>query len=137
MFKCTIDEPPIPKKQLRCRCIRNRPRLYQPSADDQARYARIFKEAAGDIPPYACPVKWEVYFYRPIPKGTPLKIRKLMMDGTIRPDKRPDDDNYAYMISNACSGAFYDDDARRCESHVYKYYEDENGPRTEIMVDKI
>jgi Holliday junction resolvase RusA-like endonuclease len=60
-----------------------------------------------------------------------------MMHKKILPDIRPDDDNYTYILSNAASGAFYDDDKRRVESHVYKYYEDEFGPRTEVLVEPI
>lgn len=137
MFYLSIPGKPIPKKQLRCRCINGHPTLYNPSSKDQARIAKLFKEATKGATPYACPIKWEVKLYVPIPKSTSQKKRFQMMRGLIRPDVRPDDDNYTYLLSNACSGAFYDDDKRRVESHVYKYYEDERGPRVEILVEPL
>lgn len=137
MFYVSIPGKPVAKKQLRCHCVGGHPKLYNPSNTEQARMARIFKKAADGALPYACPIRWEVKIYVPIPKSTSQKVRFQMMKGLIRPDVRPDDDNYTYLLSNACTGAFYDDDKRRVESHVYKYYEDERGPRVEVLVEPI
>ena len=137
MFYLTIPGKPIAKKQLRCRCLGKHATIYNPSAKDQARIANLFKEATKGSVPYACPIRWHVWIYIPIPKSTPKKKAFLMRHGTIRPDVRPDDDNYTYLLSNAATGAFYDDDKRRVESHVYKYYEDEFGPRVEVRVEPI
>lgn len=137
MFYLSIPGVPVAKKQLRCRCIGRHPSLYNPSAKEQAKISHLFKLATQGAKPYCCPIKWEVRIYVPIPKSVSKVKRIAMMKGIIRPDVRPDDDNYTYLLSNACSGAFYDDDKRRVESHVYKFYEDERGPRVEVLVEPL
>ena len=137
MFYISIPGKPVAKKQLRCRCLGRHGHVYNPSSKDQARIAQLFKDATKGAIPYACPIRWDVKIYVPIPKSTPKLKRFQMMRGLIRPDVRPDDDNYTYLLSNAASGSFYDDDKRRVESHVYKYYEDERGPRVEVLVEPI
>lgn len=137
MFYLTIPGKPIAKKQLRCRCVGKHARIYNPSSKEQERIYKLFKDATKGSIPYACPIRWEVKIFVPIPKSTPKKVQFLMKSGKIRPDVRPDDDNYTYLLSNAATGAFYDDDKRRVESHVYKFYEDERGPRVEILVEPL
>lgn len=137
MFSVVLEQNPIAKKQLRCSCIHGKPKMYQPSSKDQQRMAEIFKYYVGFSKPFECPVKQIIRIYVPIPKSTSKVDRWAMMNGKIRPDKKPDIDNYAYMITNAGTGIFYDDDKRICSVQHDKFYDDGKGPRTEICIDAI
>ena len=68
----------------------------------------------------------------PIPKGVSKAVREQMINRVILPDKPPDEDNLAYLISNALKGIVYDDDKRVCIKHVYKFYGPD--PKTVIRV---
>ena len=133
-IKAIIEGDPIAKKQLRCSCIHGKAKLYQPSSKDQARISEIFKTYMGFNKPYACPVKQTVRVYVKIPKSVSKGDRLAMQKSIILPDKKPDLDNYVYMISNAGTGILYDDDKRICQTEHYKFYEDFLGPRTEVII---
>lgn len=137
MFYLTINGFPPVNKQIRCSCVRGKPKIWKPSSKDQARIHLLFLQAMEGRKSLCCPISWTVYIYVPIPKSATKKAKLMMMSGDIRPDTRPDDDNYTYLLSNACSGTFYDDDSRRCESHVYKFFDDGLGPRITVSVEPL
>lgn len=134
MFTAVINGNPIAKKQLRCSCIHGKPKMYQPSSKDQQRIAKIFKYYAGFAKPLDVPVMQRIIVFVPIPKSVSKVMRAKMMAGEVFPDKKPDLDNYAYMITNAGSGIFYDDDKRICCVEHQKNYDDGKGPRTVVQV---
>ena len=45
-----------------------------------------------------------------------------MLNRVILPDKKPDADNLAYLVTNALKEIVYDDDKRVCVQHIYKFY---------------
>lgn len=55
-----------------------------------------------------------------------------MIRRIILPVVRPDEDNLAYIVTNALKKLVYEDDSQICEKHVYKVYD--TTPRTEIIV---
>jgi Holliday junction resolvase RusA-like endonuclease len=55
-----------------------------------------------------------------------------MLNQVILPDKKPDLDNLAYLITNALKEIVYDDDKRVCALRVFKFYADH--PKTIIQV---
>ena len=79
-------------------------------------------KTAAPAQPWAEPVAVTFEFIFPIPKGTSKIKYHQMLTRQILPDIRPDEDNLAYLITNAMKGIVYDDDKRICEKHVYKYY---------------
>jgi Holliday junction resolvase RusA-like endonuclease len=80
----------------------------------------------------SCPVQLTIHFFLPIPKSVSKSTREKMINRVILPDKKPDEDNLAYLVTNALKGIVYDDDCRVCSKHVYKFYADK--PRTVIQV---
>lgn len=137
MFFAVIEGDPVPKKATRCSCIHGKPKLYHPTSEYQKKVKKIFERAAGFYPPYSCPIEMNTKIFLPIPSSCSKVKKKKMMEGEILPDKKPDDDNIAYLISNAASGVFYDDDRRRCKYTITKHYDDGNGPRVEVTVNKV
>ena len=53
-----------------------------------------------------------------------------MLNRVILPDKKPDADNLAYLVSNALKELVYDDDKRVCAEHIYKFY----GPEEKTVI---
>lgn len=45
-----------------------------------------------------------------------------MLNRIILPNIKPDEDNLAYLITNALKKIVYDDDKQVCVKHVYKLY---------------
>lgn len=82
--------------------------------------------------PYAEPVELQICFYMPVPKSWSKETLKKFEDGRLYPDKRPDEDNLSYLVTNALKGIVYDDDKRICNKRTFKRYS--NRPRTEIVV---
>lgn len=74
----------------------------------------------------------EIKAFFPIPKSTSKKKRAEMLDGQIRPTKKPDADNIAKSILDALNGVAYYDDAQICELFVFKYYGD--NPCVELSI---
>jgi Holliday junction resolvase RusA-like endonuclease len=78
------------------------------------------------------PVELTIAFFMPIPKSASRALRTQMINRVILPDVKPDEDNMAYLISNALKSIVYDDDKRVCVKHVYKFYGET--PKTVIRV---
>lgn len=72
-------------------------------------------------------------FY-PIPKSTSKKKTADMLQGKIRPTKKPDVDNIAKIIADALNTIAYKDDAQIIEVHVYKLYS--QNPRVEVTIEE-
>jgi Holliday junction resolvase RusA-like endonuclease len=68
--------------------------------------------------------------YYSIPKSTPKKYIKPMLDGEIRPCKKPDIDNICKVIFDALNGIAYKDDTQIFEVHAVKWYDET--PRVEV-----
>lgn len=58
----------------------------------------------------------------PIPKSISNKKRKLMIEGKIRPTKKPDNDNVCKAILDALNDIAYYDDSQVVDSMVRKFY---------------
>ena len=57
-----------------------------------------------------------------IPKSASNKARQAMIDGRIRPTKRPDWDNIGKIVSDSLNEIAYKDDSQIVDSHVEKWY---------------
>ena len=77
----------------------------------------------------------EITAYYSIPKSASKKKRAAMIEGKIRPTKKPDADNIAKAICDALNGVAYRDDSSIVELLVKKYYSEE--PRVEVNLTKI
>jgi len=80
-------------------------------------------------------VKATIKAYFGIPKSISQKRKKLMIDGKVRPTKKPDADNIAKSVLDSLNGIAYKDDSAVVALQVDKYF-DEN-PRVEVTLELI
>ncbi len=132
MFQFEIFGIPSYQKQTRwCKMPGGHVRAYDPSSKDKERIQWQVKPLAPTVP-LSCAVEMTLTFFIPIPKATSRMMRRQMINRLILPDKKPDFDNLAYLVTNALKNLVYDDDKRVCVCHIYKFYGEE--PKTVIQV---
>lgn len=136
MYLFQVYGSPPPQKQLECACAcppekKCKKWMYNPSKKDIERVQWQIKPFAPKEPLLG-PVELSITFFLPIPKSVSAKMRKQMINRVILPNIKPDEDNLAYLITNALKKIVYDDDKQVCAKHVYKYYGPE--PKTVIKV---
>ena len=131
MFQFEIHGAPVAQKQTRFTCPCGKGRCYDPSSKDKEHIQWQIKPFAPEVP-ISGPVEVTMVFFIPIPKGVSKAVREQMLNRVILPDKKPDEDNLAYLVTNAMKEIVYDDDKRVCVKHVYKFYGTE--PKTIIRV---
>lgn len=76
-----------------------------------------------------------IFAYFAIPKSTSKKKRQAMLDGKIRPTKKPDFDNIGKVVCDSLNGIAYRDDAQVVDSMVRKFYSDT--PRVVVTISDI
>lgn len=79
-----------------------------------------YQEQCGEYTEMPLIARIEVYYG--IPKSTPKKNIKPMLERKILPCKKPDIDNIAKIILDALNGVAYKDDTQVVSLHVHKYY---------------
>jgi len=79
------------------------------------------------------PLKVFIHIRIPIPKSASKKVRQDCLDQLIRPTKKPDWDNVAKAITDACNGVIYVDDCQIVDAHVTKRYSDLAGVDVIVM----
>jgi len=131
MYIFKILGPPSPQKQTRFFRVGARVGCYDPSSKDKEYIQWQIKPFAPESP-IKGPVELTMAFFLPIPKATKSATRRQMINRVLLPNKRPDEDNLAYIVTNAMKGIVYEDDSQVCAKHVYKVYGEE--PKTVVIV---
>ena len=134
MYLFEISGVPVAQKQTRFTCKGGFARAYDPSAKDKEMIQWQVRPYA-PVNPLLGPIKLTLTFYMPIPKSTSKAKRDQMMRHIILPVVKPDEDNLAYLVTNALKKIVYQDDNQICEKHVYKLYDIK--PRTVVKVEQI
>lgn len=70
--------------------------------------------------------------YYSIPKSKSKKIKALMLEGLIRPTKKPDMDNVVKVIADSLNRIAYRDDTQIVDCQCRKFYS--NIPRVEVKI---
>ena len=73
--------------------------------------------------------------YYSIPKSVSKKKRTLMLEGLIRPTKKPDMDNVIKIIADSLNQVAYKDDTQIVDCQCRKFYSEE--PRVEVIIKQI
>lgn len=73
--------------------------------------------------------------YYSIPKAVSKKKRKQMLDGEIRPTKKPDMDNVIKIIADSLNKIAYRDDTQIVDCQCRKFYSE--NPRVEVRIIEI
>ncbi len=134
MFQFEIHGIPVPQKQTRFSNAGGFVRCYDPSKKDKEQIQWQIKPFAPKEP-LTGPIELTIAFFLPIPKGTSKAMTQQMINRVILPVKKPDEDNLAYIVTNALKEIVYKDDNQICAKHVYKFYGPE--PKTVIRVREI
>lgn len=74
----------------------------------------------------------EIYAYYQIPKSASKKKQREMIDGVIRPTKKPDIDNVAKIINDALNGIAWADDTQIVTEGIKKLYSDK--PKVAVTI---
>ena len=77
----------------------------------------------------------DITAYYCIPKSTNKRARQDMLNGIIRPTKRPDFDNIGKIICDSLNMIAYHDDSAIVDGRVRKFYSDV--PRVEVILKSI
>lgn len=84
--------------------------------------------------------------YYGVPKSASKKKRQAMLEGVIRPTKKPDIDNVCKIVLDSLNGIAYHDDTQVVDCQVRKFYSEnprvvvtiqDIAPRTEFEGEKI
>ncbi len=129
MFQFEIHGPLRPQQQTRWSCKCKQGHAYNPSKKDLEHMQWQIKPFAPSSP-LSGPVELTIAFFFPIPKSASKALRLQMLNRVILPDKKPDADNLAYLVTNALKEIVYDDDRRVVAQHIYKFY----GPEPKVIV---
>ena len=76
-----------------------------------------------------------VWAFYSIPKNTSKKKRADMLEGKIRPSKKPDLDNVLKVIADSLNKVAYDDDKQIVEAYITKFYDAE--PHVCVMIEEV
>ena len=131
MFIYELTGKPVPQKQTRFVCACRKGHAYDPSRKDLEQMQWQMRPFAPETPLQG-PVELTMIFFFPIPKATSAIRRRQMINRVILPIVRPDEDNLAYIVTNAMKKIFYEDDSQICAKHVYKFYGAQ--PKTVVRV---
>lgn len=73
--------------------------------------------------------------YYDIPKSTSKKKAEDMLNGSIRPTKKPDSDNIAKAIMDALNGVAFKDDSQIVELRIRKHYG--KSPKVQVAIGEV
>jgi len=131
MLIFTVHIDPKPKKETRFACKHGHSWAYNPNNEyiNQVKW-QLKAYAPEELITGA--IELNLFFFLPIPKSTSLVKQRQMIAGKIMHVKRPDFDNLAYLITNACKGIIYKDDSQIVRGIISKMYSHE--PRIVVKV---
>ena len=122
----TIPGPPKGKARPKVTRAQNGASVtYTPDATvayEELVRARYTTEAKGYRFPDNAALRVEIKAYFPVPKSSTKYIKAGMLNGRIRPTKKPDTDNIIKIICDALNGLAYKDDAQIVSNSTEKRY---------------
>lgn len=132
-IKFTVDGEPKGKQRPRFNPYSKKPYTPDDTKQHEQLTAWAYKAQCGYSRfPAGTYIDMRIIAYMSIPKKTSQADRKLMLEGKIRPTKKPDCDNIFKLVADALNGIAYSDDKFIVDAQVRKFYSDE--PRTEIIM---
>ena len=127
--------PGCPVGKGRPRFVRATGRTYTP--EKTVRYENFvgicYMEQVGKPPIQAgFPLRMTINIFQQIPKSVSKKKREQMLQGIVRPTKKPDCSNVQKAVEDGINKIAYADDSQIVETQVFKYYSDT--PRVEVEI---
>ncbi|WMI81813.1 RusA family crossover junction endodeoxyribonuclease [Anaerotignum sp. MB30-C6] len=132
-FKVEIDGVPVPKGRPRW----SKHGTYTPkkTKDHETYIQQCWDSAYGNLKPSDKPLSVMIAFYMPIPKSTPKKTRKLILEGGYWHTKKPDMDNLVKSVLDGLNKAAYIDDSQIVFLSTKKEYSET--PKTVVWVQEV
>ena len=132
-FVChfTIEGVPVAKGRPR---FTRKGHTYTPTKtrDFEDKVKEAARRAMGSSEPLETPLALGVVSHVPIPASWSKKRQEAAKNGESNPTTRPDVDNYAKLVMDACNGILYIDDSQVVNLHASKVYSDY--PRIEVTL---
>lgn len=136
--KLTIMMPPFAQPRPRARILKQgsftRVCMYDPPEADKWKTefgSKVFRKLDKYFP-IEGPVVLSVVVYKQIPAGYSKTLKYLCENGDIRPEKRPDVDNYLKAVEDALNDIVWKDDSQIIRATCEKYYS--NKPRIDLTI---
>jgi Holliday junction resolvase RusA-like endonuclease len=128
-----VDGPPVGKGRPRVSTIAGRPRLYTPAKTQawEVKVAQACKDSMSIANPSEYPWSVRIVMCVGIPVSWP-KWRKQAALGGLEVPGRPDLDNVAKAVLDACNGIVYFDDSQVTRLCIEKRYAEH--ARTEVYM---
>ena len=131
-----FDIPGTPRGKQRPRVVRQNGRTISFTPDQTVQYENLvrwcYKTAEGKRFPDDAALKVIINAFYEIPKSVSKKKRQQMINGEIRPTKKPDADNVAKIVCDSLNGIAYRDDAQIVTCIIKKWYSEEPSVSVEI-----
>ncbi len=93
------------------------------------------RQCGGIFFPKDTPVEMSITAYYQIPKSVSKKKARMMLEGKIRPLRKPDSTNVQKSIEDGINTVAYHDDAQIVDSQICRYYGEI--PRVEVTIREI
>ena len=135
-----FEVPGTPRGKQRPRVVRQNGRTISFTPDQTVQYENLvrwcYKTAENSKRfPDNMPLKVIINAYYEIPKSASKKKRAQMIDGELRPTKKPDADNVLKAVADALNEVAYRDDTQLVDCIVHKYYDTE--PRVIVTITQV
>lgn len=131
-MRIAFEIPGEPKGKQRPRW--NKVGTYTPAQTKsyEAYVKQLFCMECPQFVPMEGALRMEVRIFTAPPKSASNKKREAMLNGIIRPTKRPDVDNILKIIMDALEGLAYSNDKQIVQVQAFKLYN--MRPRTEVVI---
>lgn len=148
----TLQEEPDHTKQV-CFAVpgepkgKGRPRFQRAGGfvktftpEDTAVYENLVRleyqnQTGGFMFPDGSELEMRIAAFYSIPKSASKKKRTMMIEGRVRPTKKPDMDNVVKVIADSLNNLAYHDDTQIVDCTVRKFYAEV--PRVEVQITQI
>ena len=131
----TVYGEPKGKGRPRFRSVGNYVQTYTPreTANYETLVRFAYKEKYPDfIFPADVPLGMRLDIFLPIPKSVSKKKREQMIQGKIRPLKKPDTSNVLKAVEDGLNKVAYADDTQSVDTIARRYYSEV--PRVEVQI---
>jgi Holliday junction resolvase RusA-like endonuclease len=127
-----IEGPAVGKGRPRATSRGGHARMYTPAKTVayEIRVQAAAKEAMRDQAPCPGPIEAEIWVLVMPPKSFSKSKTRMALDGDIRPTSKPDLDNVAKALLDACNGIIYLDDKQITDLVIRRRY----SPRDSVVV---
>ena len=134
MIAFEIPGPPFGKGRPRAFRMGNSVRMFTPqkTASYESMVKLVAHRAMAGAGLMAFPVALSLIVLHPIPKSWSKRRQEAALAGTERTTTKPDADNVAKVVADACNGVVWVDDAQVVELSVSKRYSATPGVMVEV-----